>query len=184
MKESALKKADKERKKQIEEKKKNQGIKGLIILRGLAGSGKTTLAKKLVERSKNGRICSEDRYHWSGKEDGVGEYKFKPEIVWDARKWCKQEIIDCIEQNVNLIILDNHNAKISMYEDEIKYAVDNGYRFRIIEFVGCDAFIDEYRVRSYKKLPREVYVKLLKVWGNDTRSELINPSFDDKKINK
>eukprot|EP01083_Nonionella_stella_P189844 702998_1 len=57
--------------------KSSGSVKGLIVLRGLPGSGKTTLAKKLAQRSKNARICTEDRYHWSGKEDGVGEYKFQ-----------------------------------------------------------------------------------------------------------
>merc|ERR1712233_113591 len=146
----------------------------------MGGSGKTTLAKKLAQRSKNARICTEDRYHWSGKEDGVGEYKFQPQLVFLAREWCTKEIREAIDQNVNLIILDNHNARISMYEDHIQYAVEHGYRFRIIEFVASHKLIDKYRARSYKKFPREVYVKLLKLWEHDPRTELINPTFGDK----
>merc|ERR1712228_172336 len=87
---------------------------------------------------------------------------------------------EAIDQNVNLIILDNHNARISMYEDHIQYAVEHGYRFRIIEFVASHKLIDKYRARSYKKFPREVYVKLLKLWEHDPRTELINPTFGDK----
>merc|ERR1719499_331586 len=157
--------------------KQSSSVKGLIVLRGLPGSGKTTLAKKLSQRSKNAQICTEDRYHWSGKEDGVGEYKFQPQLVFLAREWCTKEIREAIQENVNLIILDNHNARISMYEDHIQYAVEHGYRFRIIEFVASASLIDKYRARSYKKFPREVYVKLLKLWEHDPRTELINPTF-------
>merc|ERR1719356_892640 len=154
-------------------------VKGLIVLRGLPGSGKTTLAKKLSQRSKNAQICTEDRYHWSGKEDGLGEYRFQPQLVFLAREWCTKEIREAIQENVNLIILDNHNARISMYEDHIQFAVEHGYRFRIIEFVASASLIDKYRARSYKKFPREVYVKLLKLWEHDPRTELINPTFGD-----
>merc|ERR1712129_396531 len=139
---------------------------------------------KLAQRSKNARICTEDRYHWSGKEDGVGEYKFQPQLVFLAREWCTKEIRECITQNVNLIILDNHNARISMYEDHIQYAVEHGYRFRIIEFVATASLIDKYRNRSYKKFPREVYVKLLKLWEHDPRTELINPTFGASNSDK
>jgi len=159
--------------------KQNSAVKGLIVLRGLPGSGKTTLAKKLSQRSKHAQICTEDRYHWSGKEDGVGEYKFQPQLVFLAREWCTKEIREAIQQNVNLIILDNHNARISMYEDHIQFAVEHGYRFRIIEFVASASLIDKYRARSYKKFPREVYVKLLKLWEHDPRTELINPTFGE-----
>merc|ERR1719195_161593 len=159
--------------------KPGSAVKGLIVLRGLPGSGKTTLAKKLSQRSKHAQICTEDRYHWSGKEDGVGEYKFQPQLVFLAREWCTKEIREAIQENVNLIILDNHNARISMYEDHIQYAVEHGYRFRIIEFVASTSLIDKYRARSYKKFPREVYVKLLKLWEHDPRTELINPTFGD-----
>merc|ERR1712087_949122 len=59
----------------------------------------------------------------------------------------------------------------------IQHGVDHGYRFGIIEFVATASLIDKYRNRSYKKFPREVYVKLLKLWEHDPRTELINPTF-------
>ncbi|ETO25874.1 NEDD4-binding protein 2-like 1 [Reticulomyxa filosa] len=147
----------------------NQGEKkkarGLIVLRGLPGSGKTTLARKLAARHGSAQICTEDKYHWSSKEDGIGEYRFRPELVFLAREWCTKEIRACIKKRIELIILDNHNARISMYEDHIQYAVKHGTVF--------------YRNRSYKKFPREVFVKLLKLWEKDPRAELVNPAFDD-----
>jgi predicted kinase len=168
----------------VSAKAKPKTPRGLIVLRGLPGSGKTSLARKLAARSADAKICTEDKYHWSGGEDGAGEYQFRPELVFLAREWCTKEIRTHIKHGINLVILDNHNARISMYEDHIQYAVKHGYRFRIIEFVGTEEHIDRYRERSYKKFPREVYVKLLKLWEKDPRAELVNPVFPGEAASK
>jgi len=157
--------------------------KGLIVLRGLPGSGKTSLARKITKRfPTNSIICTEDRYHWSGKEDGVGVYKFQPEIVFQARELCNKEIRRAVDDSVHLIVVDNHNARISMYEEHIKYAVQKGYRFRIIEFLANYQLIEKYRKRSLKQFPKTIYSKLLKLWEVDPRAEIINPVFAEDSM--
>lgn len=158
---------------------RGRSVKGFIVLRGLPGSGKTTLAKKLASRAPQSRICTEDRYHWTSGEDGVGEYKFKREVLFFARDWCNKEVKNAVTKGVDLVILDNCNARISMYEELINFAVTHKYRFRIIEFIATPELVDRYAGRSLKGFPREVYLKLLKLWERDPRAELINPCFDD-----
>ena len=162
-------------------KVRDHSHKGLLILRGLSGAGKTTLANKLAKRSKQSKlsvkICSEDKYHWSSGEEGIGTYKFQPNLVFKARDLCNNEIKNAIQQGVGLIVLDNYNARIGVYEKHVQLAVQHGYRFRIIEFVSNRKLIDMYRARSYKKFPKQVYLKLLRLWEYDPRSEIINPTF-------
>jgi len=73
------------------------GEKQLIILRGFPGAGKTMLAKEITERfGGHCLICSEDRYHWTGGDVGLGQFVFKPEINWQTRDWCAREVIDAL----------------------------------------------------------------------------------------
>ncbi|ETO06622.1 NEDD4-binding protein [Reticulomyxa filosa] len=157
-------------------------VRWLVVLRGLPGSGKTTLANELCRRCRIWKICTEDKYHWSGGEDGVGTYTFRPDFVVQARQLCSEEIRSSIQKHIQCIVLDNHNARMSMYEDHIRYAIKHGYRIRIIEIVTTDELIDCYFQRSTKGFTKDVFVKLFKYWEKDPRAKLVNPQFESKKL--
>ena len=61
-------------------------MKTLYIIRGIAGSGKTTFANTIVDSIA---VCEADQY-FVDKE--TGEYKFNPDEIKIAHQWCKDEV--------------------------------------------------------------------------------------------
>jgi predicted kinase len=74
-------------------------MKQIILVRGLPGSGKSTLAKTLATGG----------YHFEADmffmKDGV--YKFEPELIENAHDWCRNQVIQSMAINLNLIVVSN-----------------------------------------------------------------------------
>jgi predicted kinase len=59
----------------------------LIILRGLPGAGKSTLAKHIVD--SDFLICEADKYF---VDEETGVYNFDSNKLKDAHKWCQDKV--------------------------------------------------------------------------------------------
>ena len=76
-------------------------MKQLILLRGLPGAGKSTLAKLLVNKD------------YAHKEadmffvDGEGNYKFEPSKIKDAHAWCKDETEFLMKYEHSPVVVSN-----------------------------------------------------------------------------
>ncbi|MBN8696043.1 MAG: AAA family ATPase [Bacteroidetes bacterium] len=77
--------------------------KGLILLRGLPGSGKTTLAKLLSEDGKY-PIFSIDSYF---TDPDTGFYNFKFEENHIAYKKCEENTEKALKDGIDKIFIDN-----------------------------------------------------------------------------
>merc|ERR1719192_409881 len=53
----------------------------LIIIRGMPGSGKTTLAEKIAKKVPNAKICNKKKFLWTGGEPNKGVYVETMETV-------------------------------------------------------------------------------------------------------
>lgn len=76
--------------------------KALILLRGLPGAGKTTLAKLLSENEKY-PVLSIDSYF----ENEKGEYKFNFEDNHKAYKACEEQTEAALKQGTPKVFVDN-----------------------------------------------------------------------------
>lgn len=142
--------------------------KKLIVLRGVPGSGKSTVAQKLMTESVNmgymsATICSADDYFY--RPDGV--YDWNPTKLKNAHRWCfekaKEEMkgTDCLG-STDLIIVDNTNIKKSHYQKYLDLATEYGYEVEehIVGEFSEDAAL-AYFERNTHGVPLSVIVKMM-----------------------
>ncbi|XP_049856776.1 2',3'-cyclic-nucleotide 3'-phosphodiesterase-like [Schistocerca gregaria] len=80
--------------------------KTIFILRGLAGSGKSTIAKEIEETYKGAVICSADQFFTVR-----GRYMFNPKKLREAHEYCQEKARRACIRNENVIVIDNTNVQ-------------------------------------------------------------------------
>jgi len=95
----------------------------LIILRGVPGSGKTTLAHLISEY-----VCSADDYVYN--EDG--EYVWTPERVYVAHKKCQTKCKYGMELKISKIVISNTSPKTRDLKPYMKLAEEFGYQVHTV----------------------------------------------------
>lgn len=102
--------------------------KVLIILRGLPGAGKSSLAKLICPEEC---IFEADKYFITE----LGEYKFDGRLLANAHEWCRNEVEKAMKDfsNFEKIIVSN----TSTTEKEFKYYVDlaKKYGYEVISLI-------------------------------------------------
>ncbi|XP_035222464.1 uncharacterized protein LOC118195279 isoform X2 [Stegodyphus dumicola] len=76
----------------------------LIILRGLPGSGKSSLARKM---KFSGAVFSTDDFFYK-----KGKYAFDPNQLTEAHAWNKIRTRNALEKGVTPVIIDNTNTEV------------------------------------------------------------------------
>jgi len=102
--------------------------KSLILLRGLPGSGKTSLAKILNEEGKYPVLSIDD--YFTNTETGA--YKFEFEKNHLAYKSCEERTKALMKKGLKKIFLDNTFTLEWEMEPYFKMAAEFGYRVFVI----------------------------------------------------
>jgi predicted kinase len=77
-------------------------MKTLILLRGLPGAGKSTLAKMIVGDKE---YCHKEADMYF--VDSEGNYKFEPSKIKDAHAWCQEEVDFLMRYEHSPVVVSN-----------------------------------------------------------------------------
>lgn len=113
----------------------NQGARILILMRGAPGSGKSYLAKQIVEITIGStfadymtHICSTDDFFMAR-----GIYQFEKYRLPEAHDWNQNRVKLMLRQGLSPVIVDNTNIEVWEMEPYLREGVRNGYIIEVIE---------------------------------------------------
>lgn len=108
-------------------------MKTLIIIRGIPGAGKSTLAKA-IEQSSLGvvEICEADQFFTSRN----GTYNYVPRLVPAAHEWCRRKVESAMKREVSTVILSNTSCRTFRVEVYLDLATKYGYGVQQIVCFG------------------------------------------------
>lgn len=95
--------------------------KTLIILRGVSGAGKSTVAETIA--GKAWPVFEADKYHY---RDGV--YDWKPENMAVAHNWCQEQVREAMVCRIAKIIVSNTSTTEKELKPYIALADEHGYQ--------------------------------------------------------
>ncbi|XP_069828188.1 NEDD4-binding protein 2-like 1 [Dendropsophus ebraccatus] len=103
--------------------------KHIYLLRGLPGSGKSSLARKLKRDFPSAVVFSTDDYFLM--EDG--SYIYNPDLLQDAHKWNQKRARKAMGRGRTPIIIDNTNIVAWHMKPYAVMALENGYGVIFLE---------------------------------------------------
>ena len=122
--------------------------KQLIIMRGISGSGKSTIAKTLVGK---GKIFSTDDFFMQGDK-----YFFDPKKIGLNHKLNQERTEEAMKQGVTPIVIDNTNDELWEMKPYVTLADKYGYEATIKEIKTPDIEEIMRRQESRKEINKSV----------------------------
>ena len=151
----------------------------MFVMRGLPGSGKSTIVKRLSQVYPGAVVCSADNYFIS--EEGV--YEHDRSKLKDAHEYSTRNAREACEAGKNVVIVDNTNVTKWECVPYFKTASETDYAVLLVEpqtpwkFDGAELFVKnshnvdrsviEQRLNKWQKLTPLYYGFFLNVTDTD-----------------
>ncbi len=130
------------------------GQKIVYIMRGVPGSGKSTIAQE-VAQDFNGSVHSTDDFFI--EQDG--SYNFDRTKLGEAHQSNLEAFGASLEQELPVVIVDNTNIKRWEFEKYVKLAEQRGYVIREVRAPTPE--LDEALARNLHGVPEETIKRML-----------------------
>lgn len=132
-------------------------FKAMYIMRGLPGSGKSTMAQYAhswyINHLFTSTVITTDDFWYNEKN----EYIFDPTRLKEAHEWNLNRAIEAIEAKLNVIIIDNVHSQFWEAEKYVIHAFQNGYAVELKWPTNpWSENVDELFERNLHNVPREV----------------------------
>lgn len=113
----------------------NQGYRVFIIMRGAPGSGKSNLAKKVLEMTVGSGIDIYKTHIFSADDFFIvrGQYQFQKSLLPEAHARTQNHVSVAANDGVSPIIVDNTNIELWEMEPYARNAIKNGYFLDVLE---------------------------------------------------
>jgi len=141
-------------------------MKTLLLIRGLPGSGKTTLAKELAALQP-GAVCvaADDFFMVHGK------YCFDPTLLTEVHERCERAAELAMRNAASLVIIHNTFSQRWEMQRYMNYAEEHGYRVSVIDLFNAGLSIDELVERNVHGVPPIAVERMWQRWEHDWRTK-------------
>ena len=119
----------------------------LILIRGLPGSGKTTLAKTMMNRVH----LETDKFFTLLPNGTGGRYTFDPSKLPEAHRWCMAKTQAALKADL-LVVVSNTFTQLWEMEPYFTMCKELGKTFKVIEATGTYQNIHDVPAKSIEKM--------------------------------
>ncbi|XP_075598170.1 NEDD4-binding protein 2-like 1 isoform X1 [Balearica regulorum gibbericeps] len=156
----------------------------LVLLRGLPGAGKSTLARQLKRDYPGAVVLSTDDFFI---ENGV--YMFEPDFLEDAHKWNQKRARKAMKNGKSPVIIDNTNIHAWEMKPYVMMARENRYEVIFQEPDTPWKFnVQELARRNTHRVPREKIQRMKEQYEHNVTFHSVlhseKPSRDERSFSR